>query len=105
MHDRRRDRIATTGKLHQPAIFVMIVEANVRQLRARAQHLFAGRDHLGLASDDILAMLVGAAAVEDQDFLLRTLLDDGDRGGDRVARCDGAAEAQRLVQIDGARTG
>ena len=53
----------------------------------------------------ILAMLVGAAAVEDQDFLLRTLLDDGDRGGDRVARCDGAAEAQRLVQIDGARTG
>src|SRR3546814_20265966 len=80
-------------------------DAHVGERQARATHFFAWRADLGLPGDDGLALLVHAAAVEDEDAALGLLLSYRDRCGDHVTDANRADEAQRLAEIDRSRPG
>src|SRR3546814_3098755 len=80
-------------------------DAHVGERQARATHFFAWRADLGLPGDDGLALLVHAAAVEDEDAALGLLLRYRDRCGDHVTDANRADEAQRLAEIDRSRPG
>src|SRR3546814_947372 len=86
-------------------VSVMRSDAHVGERQARATHFFAWRADLGLPGDDGLALLVHAAAVEDEDAALGLLLRYRDQCGDHVTDANRADEAQRLAEIDRSRPG
>jgi hypothetical protein len=103
MCDRRGNGLAASRHLDQPAEAVMIRELDIGQRHARAPYLLGWRFDLGLAADHLLAGLVDAATVEDDDMMLGALLAYRDRRDNRVPQPYGSLEPKALAQIDRAR--
>src|SRR3546814_16985842 len=80
-------------------------DAHVGERQARATHFFAWRADLGLPGDDGLALLVHAAAVEEEDAALGLLRRYRDRCGDHVTDANRADAPQRLAEIARSRPG
>ena len=94
------------GALQQVAVARLAVEeSHLGQFDARALDLLRRRQHLGRSADDLLPVLVGAHAVENDVMVVVELARRRERDRDGVAQADRTREMQGLVYVDGARAG
>ena len=80
--------------LDQLAVAVMVGDANVWQRDARKADLLSRRLDLGLAGDDLGAILVDAATIEQEYMVLGSFFRHRHRGGDGVAQANRPGETQ-----------
>jgi hypothetical protein len=88
VHNSRWDRAELGASTNELLVLIVTTELNFRQRDARAPDLLGGRDRNRYAGYHLLAPLIDAAAVEDNDVLFRPLFFCSHRYGYGVTQTD-----------------